>query len=210
METPVFTLRFSILLCYICCSIAAIPLSFRSQIPSFATFTPTSEFAFELSSDVEILVGTNAATGSPTAYDFAETFREDLLSVAHFSHIPPVQLSSSPKTSEWRKTVFIDIDPRLNFTLFSGKPTDEGYKIDITRSLITISASAPIGAFWGTRTLLQQIALSIATHGNGVHLPAGEVVDSPGWEVRGFMLDAGRHWFDTTFLCTFLIAINGR
>ncbi|KZT58226.1 glycoside hydrolase family 20 protein, partial [Calocera cornea HHB12733] len=37
-------------------------------------------------------------------------------------------------------------------------------------------------------------------------LPAGSGWDAPGWEVRGFMLDAGRHWFETSFLtdlCTY-------
>ena len=132
--------------------------------------------------------------------DFAQTFREDLLAIAPSTHIPPVQLFSSAKQGN---TVLIDVDPSLNLTLFNGNPTDEGYKITVTQKIVSILAPAPIGAWWGTRTLLQQIAFALANNGEP-SLPAGEIVDSPGWEVRGFMLDAGRHWFDTNFLCAII------
>ncbi|KZT01175.1 glycoside hydrolase family 20 protein [Laetiporus sulphureus 93-53] len=46
--------------------------------------------------------------------------------------------------------------------------------------------------------MLQQVAL--ASNDGTIAIPTGSGTDSPGWEIRGFMLDAGRHWFDTQFL----------
>ncbi|KAF9240848.1 glycoside hydrolase family 20 protein [Melanogaster broomeanus] len=93
-----------------------------------------------------------------------------------------------------------------NHTYYSGFATVEGYDFTISNTSYVISGSGPIGAWWGTRTLLQQLVLS--QHGDDVRysVPAGSGTDSPGWEVRGFMLDAGRHWYEADFLadvCTY-------
>ncbi|KAK6997302.1 glycoside hydrolase, partial [Favolaschia claudopus] len=55
-----------------------------------------------------------------------------------------------------------------------------------------------------TRTLLQQVALTAGSP-NGISLAAGFGSDTPGWEVRGFMLDAGRHWYQPSFLADLCI-----
>ena len=49
-------------------------------------------------------------------------------------------------------------------------------------------------------TTISHAALAAQSGAKTVAFPVGTVTDAPGWDVRGFMLDAGRHWFDTTFL----------
>ena len=38
----------------------------------------------------------------------------------------------------------IDVDPSLNFTLFNGNPTDEGYKITVTQDLYEEGTLDPV------------------------------------------------------------------
>ncbi|THH26504.1 hypothetical protein EUX98_g7686 [Antrodiella citrinella] len=171
------------------------------QIPSVASFSSSSGDPFLLASDVRILVDSKeASVGSPSLLDFAQVFREDLISVASFATILPVGVSSKNTASYLFPTIYLTIDTKKQYTLFNGKPTEDGYDLTITHNSITITASAPIGAWWGTRTLLQQVALAVASGSRQITFPIGQLSDSPGWEVRGFMLDVGRHWFDTEFL----------
>jgi hexosaminidase len=62
----------------------------------------------------------------------------------------------------------------------AGRPTSEGYSINITKDGIVITGASPLGAFWGTRSILQQGVLS-----NGMQLSLGNAIDAPGWGVRG-------------------------
>jgi hexosaminidase len=64
----------------------------------------------------------------------------------------------------------------------------EGYALTVTTAGITISASTPAGAFYGTRTLLQLIKDKSA--------PCVSIQDEPRIAWRGFMLDVSRHFFD--------------
>ncbi|PRZ01795.1 hexosaminidase [Marinilabilia salmonicolor] len=63
---------------------------------------------------------------------------------------------------------------------------EEGYILNISNDKISISATTPTGAFWGTRTLLQVF------HNNEFRFPCGSVRDYPQYPVRGFMYDVGR------------------
>lgn len=180
---------------------AVLSTGLRPQIPSVESFVPSSGDPFQLSADVRILVDSKeAGVGSPSLLDFAKTFREDLSSVAPFEILLPVQTSFKNTASFLFPAIFLTIDTKKQYKLFNGKPTADGYDLSITRNSITITASAPIGAWWGTRTLLQQVALAAASGSRQIPLPVGQLSDSPGWEVRGFMLDVGRHWFETDFL----------
>ncbi|EMD42349.1 glycoside hydrolase family 20 protein [Gelatoporia subvermispora B] len=174
--------------------------SLYSQVPSVAIFKPTKG-TFQLASDVRIIVDSLHGTdGSPSAYAFAETFRTDLMSLAGFRFVPPVLLSPGDSGTKDAPAIVIEIDPNLQYSLYNAKPTDEGYDFEITEYTYTIKASAPIGVWWGTRSLLQQAVSAMAADSKVVAFSTGKGTDAPGWEVRGFMLDAGRHWFDTGFL----------
>lgn len=68
----------------------------------------------------------------------------------------------------------------------------EGYYLKAA-GFITISAVKYRGLFWGTRTLLQLLEQKKA-------IPRGIARDYPEFEVRGFVLDDGRKFFNLQFL----------
>jgi|SRR3984957_2336822 len=181
--------------------------SLQPQIPSVESFTAAAgQEPFILSASVQIVVDSQWQNfGSPSLGDFANTFRADLVDVLGFSNFSQVVAGSSTTA---HPSIFLTLESTLNHTLLNGLATGEGYDFEITSVSYTISAAAPIGVWWGTRTLLQQAALIANSTGgsNGsVSIPAGSGSDSPGWGVRGFMLDAGRHFFFPSFLCEFPI-----
>ncbi|MDO5462037.1 MAG: family 20 glycosylhydrolase [bacterium] len=66
---------------------------------------------------------------------------------------------------------------------------EEGYILEVSPDAITITAPTPLGAYWGTRTLVQ-----VFQNENGT-FPSGKAVDWPQYKVRGFMFDCGRKYF---------------
>lgn len=70
----------------------------------------------------------------------------------------------------------------------------EGYHLNIADH-VTLTASQPTGAFWGTRTLLQ---LSEQTQSHAI--PQGVTTDRPQYALRGFMIDAGRKYIPMNYL----------
>ena len=64
----------------------------------------------------------------------------------------------------------------------------EAYTLQAGASGIVIDAPTPLGAFWGTRTVLQVLA-------DGKGFPGGEATDWPEYAHRGFMFDCGRKPF---------------
>ncbi|KZT63936.1 glycoside hydrolase family 20 protein [Daedalea quercina L-15889] len=192
--------RLHVWLAWVACALVVHASGLAPQIPSVATFN-SSQGAFMLVPDVQIVVdGAHGLEGSPSAFTFAQTFREDLMSVAHYASIPCASILPAGVGTPSIPVIHIAIDPTLQYTLYNGQPTLEGYDFEVTLYTYTIKAAAPIGAWWGMVTLLQQVASSVASGVGSISIPAGTGTDSPGWEVRGFMLDAGRHWFDTGLL----------
>ncbi|KAI4672990.1 uncharacterized protein J4E78_001493 [Alternaria triticimaculans] len=132
----------------------------------------------------------------PTAYEFAETFRTDISSLFGGSWTLE-QVDDFPLTG-------IHIGPirnsSISLTCENGQPTEEGYELEVTNGTVYIGGAGARGMFWGTRTLLQKLLID-----NG-SLMAGRIVDAPAYSTRGFMLDAGRKWYDKGFLkelCTY-------
>ncbi|MBP2479175.1 hexosaminidase [Crossiella equi] len=85
--------------------------------------------------------------------------------------------------------------------LLSGAPAsvgEEGYRLDITRSGVTVRARKPAGLFAGVQTVLQLLppAAQATSVGRGPwRLTGGRVVDWPRFAYRGAMLDVARHFF---------------
>jgi hexosaminidase len=132
--------------------------------------------------------------------DFAETFRGNLVELTSFT-VPPVQIVSLGTSIDHHSpTIVLTLDSSSSHTLYSGSATVEGHDFFISNASYVISGSGPIGAWWGTRTLLQQLVLSESGDDGTYRLPTGNGTDCPGWEVRGFMLDTGRHWYAADFL----------
>jgi hexosaminidase len=65
---------------------------------------------------------------------------------------------------------------------------DEGYRLNVSREGITLTAKTEAGLFYGRQTL-QQLAEADGT------VPACEIVDYPRFGHRGAMLDVARHFF---------------
>lgn len=87
------------------------------------------------------------------------------------------------------------IDKEGKYEDAAGRSTSEGYKLSTTADGVTIAGASPLGAWWGTRSLLQQAVLD-----DDHHIPAGSGSDAPGWSTRGMMLDCGRHFYPKEFL----------
>ncbi|MGI6878309.1 beta-N-acetylhexosaminidase [Microbacterium sp. gxy059] len=79
--------------------------------------------------------------------------------------------------------------PTLTLRL-GGDHGEEGYALAVDETGIAIEASAPAGAFWAGRTLLQLVEGA----GSAARVPAVEVRDAPRFAYRGVMLDIARHF----------------
>lgn len=178
------------------------------QIPSLEHFIPSSARPFTVSGTIQIIVDSDFATQSdsndaysPSLLQYATTFREDLLSLTGFSNIPPILLGTMPFANAANPVVFLSLGA-TNKTNHNGKHSLEGYDLDISSTMFIIRGVGAVGAWWGTRTFLQQITIGKHDEGTSfISIPAGSGFDVPGWAVRGFMLDAGRHWFEASFIC---------
>lgn len=197
-------------------SIQVFSIGLQPQIPSVASFTADEEQrSFVLTPQVKIVVDARfECVGSPSLIDYAKTFRKDLISITGLNRIFEVAVINATSTSFAgpEPTIFLTLGASpTNHTLFNGLPTGEGCEFDISSTLYSIVGVEPIGAWWCTRTLLQQVVmLSNGTDlPSSIAIPAGSGSDTPGWAVRGFMLDAGRHWFESGFLGTFIIEFYG-
>ncbi len=76
---------------------------------------------------------------------------------------------------------------------------DEGYKLNVTTSVVTITANKPAGLFYGTQTLLQLLPKEIEsiTSIKNVNwtVPVISITDYPRFAWRGLMFDVARHFF---------------
>ena len=117
-----------------------------------------------MSSSLRIVVDTKYANyGSPTLLDYATTFREDLQDTLSYVSLPPIELSSVvPDSIFGIPTIYLTLDPSLQYTLYNGRSTDEGYDFQVSQYMYLIKGSAPFGVWWGTRTLLQQAAIQLS------------------------------------------------
>lgn len=123
----------------------------------------------------------------PTLREFADTFSKDLQ--AFGIHVSVVEGSSNSDGD-----IFLTLGNSTESQDAAGRPTSEGYSLAVTSSSITITGASPLGAWWGTRTVLQQAALQDGS------IAAGTGNDAPGWSTRGMMLDAGRHFYPKDFI----------
>ena len=75
---------------------------------------------------------------------------------------------------------------------------DEGYKLTITKKLITLAANKAGGLFNGMQTLRQLFPANIEMSTKQEydwHISGGTITDYPAYVYRGAMLDVARHFF---------------
>lgn len=87
----------------------------------------------------------------------------------------------SPKAEAKETVVKLNLVKESPYNL--GK---EGYELKISHNGVTINACSETALYWGTRSVLQILAV------NDGKLPCGKAIDFPRFSVRGFMLDVGR------------------
>ncbi|OAQ97582.1 hypothetical protein LLEC1_06201 [Akanthomyces lecanii] len=123
----------------------------------------------------------------PTLRDFADTFSSDLQALN-------INASVIEGSSNSNGGIFLTLSNSTKSQDAAGRPTSEGYSLTVASSGITITGASPLGAWWGTRTVLQQAVLHNDT------IATGTGTDAPGWGIRGMMLDAGRHFYPKDFI----------
>jgi len=114
----------------------------------------------------------------PTLWEFASTFREDLMSLTG-KH---VTLSCDSSAAVENGMIFLTVANSTHFKDAAGRWTSEGYQLDVEVQSVTVTGASPLGVWWGTRTILQQAILR-----NG-SLATGSGIDSPGWNTRGLFV----------------------
>jgi len=146
--------------------------------------------AFVPAKDLTIVVPADSAKiGKPTLRERAELFAKELseifgkkIKVVDASSDKKQKAKTRGKNDANGKEIILKID-KSNEARALGK---EGYTLVATPNKIEISAPDPIGAFWGTRTILQVFKQNENT------FPCGTAVDYPQYPLRGFMYDVGR------------------
>ncbi|MFE3454870.1 discoidin domain-containing protein [Nonomuraea sp. NPDC059194] len=94
----------------------------------------------------------------------------------------------------------LDLDPALSDAAGGKRFAEEGYRLEVNRRGVKISAPTAKGVFYGTRSILQILARDT----DRSSIPAGTSVDWPNYPVRGFMLDVGRRYFTPEFIRDYL------
>jgi hexosaminidase len=133
----------------------------------------------------------------PSAYEFAETFRQDL-SQLFGDEWTIEQVDEFPDSGIFLGQFRGDAS-QLKYE--NGVRTEEGYELEVSAGTVFIGGTGARGMFWGTRTLLQELLVA-----NGTALAPGRTTDAPAYATRGWMLDAGRKWYTADFLkefCTY-------
>ncbi len=147
-------------------------------------FDDANPSPYVLSEDARVVVPADA---SDELMAFAETFAEEI-------NRDCVREASS----WWRTLLFLNeaVQPGDILLKVKEEPhkSPEGYQLISKPEGITITAPTPVGAFYGTRTLLQVFAAQNNT------FPAGLANDWPQYKVRGFLFDCGRKPFTLTTL----------
>ena len=136
------------------------------------------EGAFVPAEDFAIVVPAKCANfGTPTLRERAELFAAELSEI--FGRKIAVIDALRPDKAD----IILNVDPKNAGAASLGK---EGYGIFAASNVLVVSAADPLGAFWGTRTILQVFR----RHENT--FPGGIAVDYPQYPLRGFMYDVGR------------------
>lgn len=112
----------------------------------------------------------------PTLQEFAETFSDDLASSLG------LDLEVKTGSQAEKDSVYFTIGNINDYKDVAGRNTSEGYSLDVTSEGIIITGASPLGAWWATRTILQQALMGDS------EFPHGSGDNAPGWGSRGFMV----------------------
>jgi hexosaminidase len=111
-----------------------------------------------------------------------------------------LQLIGRPVPAALRRLVAADTIPARSIYLRLGDDAalgDEGYRLEITPALVTLTANRAAGLFYGVQTIRQLMPVAVEHPGalnRELWIPAGTVTDAPRFAWRGSMLDVARHF----------------
>lgn len=150
-----------------------------------------SDGYFELSSQTKIVLSED----SEELNFFGEYVADMVYSATWFDH--EVSVSKTKPNSG----IYLQLSSDADFG------NEEGYKLRVDSSLVTISASTAAGLFYGIQTLRQLLPVaiehekpSLAPNNQEWKIPAVEITDYPRFEYRGMHLDVARHFFPVEFV----------
>ncbi len=136
--------------------------------------------SFRWTRDLRLVLGSDDATLSADA----QTFAEDLQALTGAA--PAVVRGGTVQAG----------DIELDLGAADNQLGDEGYRLSIGPGIV-ISANAPAGAFYGTRTVLQLL------HQSAV-IPAGIARDRPRYAERGLMIETGAQYYTPDWMAQHL------
>jgi hexosaminidase len=111
-----------------------------------------------------------------------------------------LELLGRPSATTPKRLTATDTIPGNSIQLRIGSDAtlgDEGYRLDVTPALVTVTANRPAGLFYGVQTIRQLMPTSVehpAAFNRVLRIPAGVVIDAPRFAWRGSMLDVARHF----------------
>jgi hexosaminidase len=121
-------------------------------------------------------IDTAGSTLIPTTLlDYANTFASDLETTGHHAKVV-----TGDRVEDG--SVFLTIANSSDFVDAAGRWTSEAYGLQVSENHITITGASSLGAWWATRSIIQQGVLHNGT------LATGYGVDAPGWGTRGIMV----------------------
>jgi hexosaminidase len=169
-------------------------LTSESIIPYPLTIAATGGY-FELGSNTDIIISNGSDEMKQTGQYLADKLR------------PATGFDIEVKTAA-------EETPGSIFLYLTGDGTnsnDESYTIDITKTNVKISGTAPAGIFRGIQTLRQllpaRIELSTLQEGPW-RIATGTISDKPQYSYRGAMLDVSRHFFGVEDVKRFIDLIS--
>ena len=111
-----------------------------------------------------------------------------------------LELLDRPASAAPKRLTAADTIPARSIYLRLGDDAtlgDEGYRLDVSPALVTITANRAAGLFYGVQTMRQLMPPSVehpAALNRILRIPAGVVIDAPRFAWRGSMLDVARHF----------------
>jgi len=157
-------------------------LTKENLIPKPVSVTATAS-AFELTKSTGIYI-----EGESAELEFIGQYLADRLKPSTGFDFPVSQTKGAPKSGNIY-LVLSGTDAELG---------DEGYEIDITEDLLTVTANKPAGLFWGIQTIRQLLPAAIeqnAVQEGPWFISTGTIRDYPTYPFRASMLDVARHFF---------------
>jgi hexosaminidase len=88
----------------------------------------------------------------PSLQEFGETFAKDLRGLH-------VNVSCHTGTKSSNSSIFLTLGEPGDYLDVAGRESAEGYSLSVSNEGIEIAGASSLGAWWGTRTILQQVSL---------------------------------------------------